>query len=214
MRFFEYPLGDDTREHAARGVGPASDYATPIGTLVDAPFAGTLTRRDTREGGYGLTLTGERYIFVAQHLREPVNPGKVAWRQGIARSGNTGTDTDGPHVHAWIMIRATGRRISFSEWLRDYVHGAGNAPASAAPAGDSLVGREVVLPAAPNHWFWYRTDTDAANMRNARGGHKGGGIMLTGPYTIRRVGAGGSLLVRSNANGDVWLHSSAINHLR
>lgn len=209
-RFFHYPISGDRAAHAARGVGPATDYETPTGTIIDAPFAGVLARRNTRDGGYGLTLTGEKYIFVAQHLKENVKPGRVAWRSDIAVSGNTGATT-GPHVHAWILIRATGERISFQEWLDRYVNGPASAPAVAAgKPTKSLVGRKLELTSQ----YWYRTSADADKLRNPKGGKYGGGIMLSGPYTILAVAANGSLKVLSNANGYVWIHESAVKRLK
>ncbi|GAB2702419.1 hypothetical protein BKA24_001679 [Microbacterium marinum] len=214
-RFFDYPVTADRAEHARRGVGAATDYACPMGSLVDAPFAGALTRRDTSDGGFGLRLTGDRFVFVAQHLSEPVKPGRVAWRSGVARSGNTGTATTGPHVHAWILVRATGERLSFEEWLDRYVEKSGKPAPKPAPkptpakVARTLVGREIVL----GSWYWYATAAAAVAMRGKRGKGKGQ-TMLSGPYTIRKVASNGAILVRSNANGDVWLHPSAANKIR
>lgn len=209
-RFFQYTISGDRAAHARRGVGPATDYETPTGTVIDAPFAGKMTRRDTRDGGYGLKLDGDKYIFMAQHLHERITPRTVAHRADIAISGNTGK-TSGPHVHAWILIKATGERISFQEWLDQYVNGPKSAP---RPAGKpskpaTLVGRELQLTSQ----YWYRSAADADKLRNARGGNRGGGIMLSGPYKIRAVHANGSIQVLSNSVGLVWIHESAVRRL-
>lgn len=190
-RFFEYHRSGDTAEHAARGVGPATDYATPMRTVIDAPFEGMLTTFWNKDGGNSLRLTGGTYTFVAQHLDELPTPGHKKWRSPIALSGNTGNST-GPHVHCYIIINATGQRISFHEWLRDYV----NAPKPASSSKPRLV-----LPA----YFWYKTAADAERHRNPRGGRYGGGIMLDGPYDILQTSKGGAYKVRSRANGVVWV---------
>lgn len=204
MRFFEYPVTGDRAEHAAYNVGPATDYATPIGTVIDAPFAGYLTPFWTDEGGNSLRLVGTDATFVAQHLDQSAEPGEKAWRASIAISGNSGTQTGGPHVHAYIILKETGERVSFSEWLRGYT--ADNAPQ--APS-HSLIGREVDL----DGWYWYRDARSADRAVNARGGDRGGGTMLDGRYWINGVSEAGSLYVTSRANGRVWVHASAVSRL-
>jgi len=210
MRFFEYPHTGDTAEHAAYGVGPASDYATPMRTVIDAPFAGTLAPFWTGEGGNSLRLDGADEIFVAQHLDVQPGSGPVDWKSPIALSGDSGSLTTGPHVHTYIIIKATGQRISFYEWLRDYVWPGNPVPAPApAPVPTSLVGRELDL----DGWCFYTNAWDADHTVNARGGSRGGGDLLEGRYWINDVSEGGSFYVTSQANGKVWVHSSAIANL-
>lgn len=206
MRFFEYKNTGDRAEHAAYGIGPATDYACPMRTVVDAPFAGTLTPYWTNQGGHSLKLVGEKFEFHAQHLAEQPAGGAKAWRSPIALSGNSGSLTTGPHVHCYIIVRATGQRISFSEWLRDYVNTPTPAAAApATPASTSIVGRRLYLP---TNWYWYRNASDARVTRSPRGGRYGGGIMLQGEYFVLDVD-GGAIQVQSRAHGRVWLHPSA-----
>jgi hypothetical protein len=202
----DYPHGNDTAEHKKYGVGPASDYGTPIGTPVAAPFAGRLEAYWTTEGGNSLRLIGADYIFCAQHLQFPVKPRQVGWRDVIATTGNTGSMTSGPHIHCYIIVRATGQRISFFEWLRDYVKTQPSTPAPSQPATPTpqgIVGKTFTT--APTGAYWYRTDVDAANTRNPRGGKYGGGNMLQGAYTVNAEGAGGAFLVTSQSVGRVWV---------
>lgn len=209
MRFFEYSIGGDRAEHAAVGVGPATDYECPLRTVIDAPFAGVLTPYWTAAGGNSLKLEGDRFIFHAQHLFAQPASGAKAWRSAIATSGSTGSKTTGPHVHCYIIVKATGQRISFSEWLRDYVNAAAPAPAPVpAPAPAGLVGRRLYLQA---NWYWYRNASDARVTRSPQGKGKGQ-TMLQGEYFVNDVD-GGALLVTSKANGRVWLHPSAVSQL-
>ena len=206
--FWTGRISGDTAEHARYGVGPATDYPLDIGSPIVAPFAGYLTSYWTREGGHSLKLDGEKFQFFAQHLKSaPIN-GQKAWRSEIAKSGNSGRLTTGPHVHAYIIVKATGKRISFSEWLRDYVNGSTQAPAPQPAAQSGVVGRKINIPS----FYWYRNASDARVTRNPRGGKYGGGIMLSGEYVILDVD-GGALLVGSRSVGRVWLHPSAINYL-
>lgn len=207
--FWQYSISGDRAAHAARGVGPATDYETPMRTPIHAPFAGTVARHDNEDGGFGLRMTGEKYIYVGQHLDARVSTGRRGHRAVVGFSGNTGKSS-GPHHHAYIVIRATGQRISFSEWLRDYVNGPSSAPKPAASTR-SLVGRTLNL--GSKHWYWYRTAANAQTFREKQG-KRGGQTMLTGAYTILAVASNGAIKVKSNHNGIVWLHSSAANHVK
>ncbi|MFI8633988.1 hypothetical protein ACIGEP_15495 [Microbacterium sp. NPDC077663] len=215
MRFFEHSISGDRAAHAARGVGPATDYETPMRTVIDAPFAGSLSRRDGADVGFGLKLTGDKYIFVGAHLDDAVRPGRKAWRADIARSGNTG-QTTGPHFHCYIIIRATGERISFKEWLDQYVNGPKSAPKPAGKPTKTLVGSTIVL----GSWYWYATAANADKFIDKQG-KKAGQNMLSGPYTVLAVAANGSIQVQSNGNrtkrnpkGLVWVHESAAGHVK
>ena len=207
--FWTGRISGDTAEHAAYGIGPATDYPLPIGSPIVAPFPGYASGYWTNAGGNSIKLDGSEFQFFGQHLNKmPIN-GQRAWRSEIATSGNSGSMTDGPHIHAYIIVKATGQRISFSEWLARYVNGQTPAPAPAPPAQSGVIGREIDIP----EYYWYRNASDARVTRNPRGGKYGGGILLSGPYTILDVD-GGALLVGSRSVGRVWLHPSAINYLR
>lgn len=209
-RFFEYPITGDTAEHAAYGIGPATDYATPMRTVIDAPFEGQLTPYWTDAGGNSLRLVGTDEEFHAQHLAEQPAGGRKAWRSAIALSGNSGRLTTGPHVHAYIIDRRTGKRMSFSEWLRTLNAAPKPAAPAPVPATASIVGRRLVLP---DPWFWYHNASDARVTRNPRGGRYGGGTLLQGEYWVNGVD-GGAILVTSRAHGRVWLHPSAAAHIQ
>lgn len=205
--FWEFTRSGDTAEHRARGVGPASDYETPMHTPLLAPFAGRVESFHTTEGGYGARLYGDKYTCVVQHLvRRPENK-RVGHRDVFATSGNTGSKTSGPHVHAYIIVHATGKRISMYEWLRDYVNKP--APTAVKPVVKGLTGRTIDLTAS---FYWYQNAANAERTYRPKGGKYGGGIMLSGKYTILGVSRKGALKVRSNANGIVYLHPSVVKN--
>lgn len=212
--FWNYPHGNDTAEHARYNVGPASDYATPSGTPVAAPFAGRLSPYWTREGGNSLELTGADFILRAQHLERCFPAGQYGWRDQIGITDNTGTSTSGPHIHAYIIVRATGKRISFYEWLRDYVRPqAATTPAPApapAPASNGIVGKTFTTSSTGA--YWYTTDADAANLRSPHGDGTRFGLkrytrepMLLGAYPVVGEGVGGAFRIKAHDGSLIWV---------
>lgn len=112
-----YPVTGDRASHAAYNVGAATDYGTPIGTPVVAPFAGRLSKYVTDAGGLGIILQGAEADFYGQHLWVRLADGDYAEGERIALSGNTGTQTTGPHLHCYVIVHATGERLAMEEYL-------------------------------------------------------------------------------------------------
>lgn len=209
--FWQYPVTCNAACHAKAGVGPATDYGTPLLTDVHAPFAGTARPYWTDDGGWGIEIEGTKEIFRGQHLAMRPQPGKVSWRQHVAETGNTGSKTTGPHIHAYIIIKATGERMSFQKWYEDIVL-PGRTP---APAGKPTPQPKPKPPAPTSRrtidlggskWYWYDSVNDALNMRDVHG-KRPGEIMLTGKYPVLAT-RNGAVQVLSNSMGKVWLHPS------
>lgn len=124
----------DRASHAEYGVGPATDYGCNVGAPVYAPFAGRLSTYVTDVGGLGVILWGADAAFYGQHLWVRMSPGDYSEGDRIALSGNTGTQTTGPHLHCYVIIRATGERLSMEEYLGRASAAAGTArPFPATP---------------------------------------------------------------------------------
>ncbi|TDL43605.1 M23 family metallopeptidase [Microbacterium oleivorans] len=119
--FWEYPITGDTKRHATRGVGPATDYDTPTGTPVHMPISGKVTKGWLSDTGHYIDIENSTYKIRLCHLRAPGKTGWRLWRTVVAYSGATGNVT-GPHVHGYVIVKKTGRRVSMTEWLRDYVN--------------------------------------------------------------------------------------------
>lgn len=119
--WWEYPISGNIKRHAARGVGPATDYETPMGTIIHSPIRGTITVGWSADRGNWINITKPGLRIELSHLSSYIKTsGTSAWRSAIGRSGNTGKVT-GPHVHAvaFILDKKTGRvieRLSFLGW--------------------------------------------------------------------------------------------------
>lgn len=209
--FWKYNVSCNAACHASRGVGPATDYEVPWGTPIHAPFAGSVQPFRTVEGGNGIRLVGDEYTFVGQHLAELPRYGNVAWRSIVAKSGNSGTASTGPHIHAYIIIHATGERVSFQKWYEDIING-GDSPAPAptpAPVNRKFTTREA---------YWYTSREDANALRNVHGDGNGtdkrytNEPMAIGTYDVVED-PGDSFAIRANDGSIIWISGLLRNGL-
>ena len=204
--FWKYNVSCNAACHAADGVGPATDYATPYGTPVHAPFAGTAQPYWTDEGGWGVRLVGKDETFCGQHLAEKPRAGTYNHRDVVAITGNSGSATTGPHIHAYIILHETGERVSFQKWVEDILPAQGTTP---APAPQPPVSTDsYVIDLNDGDWYWYRSSSDAQSMVNVHGGRYTGESMVGGEYRAFPQ-PNGALKIHSAANGWVYLNSSA-----
>lgn len=157
----------DRASHAEYGVGPATDYGSDIGTPVRAPFAGRLRWYDTTEGGRGVIIDGTLATFYGQHLSARSAPGDYAEGDTVALSGNTGTLTDGPHLHCYVIVHATGERLAMEEYLAQSAGSDArpfNPPPEEIDMSDARLihstspERNATVLAAPGHWHVFTAE--------------------------------------------------------
>lgn len=89
------------------------DIDADIGTPIYAPEGGVVTRGSSESGGIQAYLkgnSGTKYGFA--HLSKVTASGKVSAGTEIAKSGNTGKGTTGPHIH--LSIRAPGSDVKIN----------------------------------------------------------------------------------------------------
>lgn len=215
--FWDYPVSCNAGCHNARGVGDATDYETPWGTDVHAPFAGVASPFKTPEGGNGIRLVGKDYTFVGQHLARLPRAGHYDWRQDIADTGNTGSATTGPHIHAYILIHAqNNRRVSFQYWLEEIVRkGAKPTPTPAKSKPAAASGKTFTTRQA----YWYTSAGDANALRNVHGNGNGTSKrytrepMLIGSYPVVKD-TGKAFAVRAKDGSIVWVSGLLRNGIR
>ena len=109
------------------------DIKADIGTAIYAPEGGTVSRGSTERGGIEAYLRGDsgtKYGFA--HLSKVTASGKVSAGAEIAKSGNTGKGTTGPHIH--LSIRAPGSDVKINP--EGYmIPGSGKASSAKAAGG-------------------------------------------------------------------------------
>lgn len=98
--------------HIDAGLRGATDYVAPVGTPIYSPFYGTIYRFQEAKGGNWIGIKrndGLRFEFA--HLSDYIlkDGAKCIPGQEIALSGNTGTETTGPHVHHQIIDQNNNR---------------------------------------------------------------------------------------------------------
>lgn len=121
------------------------DIEAGIGTPIYAPESGTVTRDTNVAGGIQAFLKGEsgtKYGFA--HLSEVTASGKVTAGTQIAKSGNTGTGTTGPHIHLSVRPPGSNDKINPEGYMIP-----GGAKSAAGGIGDdthsvtSAVGQDI-----------------------------------------------------------------------
>lgn len=75
------------------------DYATPSGTVLKAPTAGTVARQHNHGGGLVAKLLSGKFTQFFLHLSEVLKTGPVKKGEAFAKTGNSGAWTTGPHLH-------------------------------------------------------------------------------------------------------------------
>lgn len=126
--FWTNRISGDTKAHGGRGVSNATDFVGAVGDPIHAPFTGKVTYRWFKDAGWRIQIENSRWICQLGHAMgngsggskgiKPagIKTGTRLWRTKIGKIGVTG-DTNGPHVHAVIYDKKTGKRYSFAEWL-------------------------------------------------------------------------------------------------
>lgn len=135
MRYYDslkaagYPISDgltyeqDFQSHLDRGSAGGIDYAVGVGRPIYAPTKGRVFNRSTTGGGniarfYHIDDNGAESGWYDEFLHlSSFGPNGAIFNPGEdigARSGNSGTQTTGPHVH-WHLCTAQGNRVR--QWL-------------------------------------------------------------------------------------------------
>lgn len=75
------------------------DYATPVGTILTAPTAGTVSSINDHGGGLVARLVSGQFTQFFMHLQDILKTGPVKQGDQFAKTGNSGAWTTAPHLH-------------------------------------------------------------------------------------------------------------------
>lgn len=102
------------------------DYATPIGTPIEAPTKGTVSKQHDHGGGLVARLVNGKFAQYFLHLSKILKTGPVKQGEKFALTGNSGAYTWGPHLHYQVEKGPTPR-ISNSNTIDplDFLKGSG-----------------------------------------------------------------------------------------
>ena len=75
------------------------DYATPVGTILTAPTAGTVSSINDHGGGLVARLVSGKFTQFFMHLQDILKTGPVKQGDQFAKTGNSGAWTTAPHLH-------------------------------------------------------------------------------------------------------------------
>jgi hypothetical protein len=134
MRYYDslgaagYPISggvtmeESYAEHLERGSKGGVDYAVRVGMPIYAPTRGRVLNRYTTGGGntarfYHIADDGSETGWFDEFLHLSAYGPEAIFEPGAdigARSGNTGTQTTGPHIH-WHLCDPDGTRTP--QWL-------------------------------------------------------------------------------------------------
>ncbi|TDM38089.1 LysM peptidoglycan-binding domain-containing protein [Macrococcoides canis] len=83
------------------------DFATPIGTTIHAPTSGTVSKQSNYGGGVVARLLSGKIAQYFLHLSKVLKTGPVKQGDAIAKTGNSGNWTTGPHLHYQVESPAS-----------------------------------------------------------------------------------------------------------
>ena len=124
--FANYPISDDWAAHRARGSLGGVDWATPVGTPIYAPVAGSVRfEAGSGSGGYIISLNlADSPGYVMQFLHcsgfngsnRAVKAGELLGYTGGARGAAGSGSSTGPHVHVHL-VDPNGVREDVLPWF-------------------------------------------------------------------------------------------------
>lgn len=124
--FANYPISDDWAAHRARGSLGGTDWATPVGTPIYAPVAGSVRfEAGSGSGGYIISLNlADSPGYVMQFLHcsgfngsnRSVKAGELLGYTGGARGAAGSGSSTGPHAHVHL-VDPNGVREDVMPWF-------------------------------------------------------------------------------------------------
>ncbi|UOB21518.1 LysM peptidoglycan-binding domain-containing protein [Macrococcus armenti] len=178
------------------------DFATPIGTTIHAPTSGTVSQQSNHGGGMVARLLSGKIAQYFLHLSKVLKTGPVKQGEAIAKTGNSGAWTTGPHLHYQVESPASAE-LTNTNTLDPIKFLKGNggrsiAKGNGAPGGiNAWIHKAITNTGVPTSWApylktiaKYESGFNPAAVQHGyvdqnTGGNEARGLMQVTPQTYR-----------------------------
>ena len=176
-----YPNGGAPGYGFAGGHHYGIDFGTPYGTTINSTNDGNLKEIHNFGGGLVARLLTGQFTLFFMHLSKILKHGKVKAGEPIAKTGNSGNWTTGPHLHFQVEkgrhdTITNANTVNPLKWLKGHAKSGGSAPKASikwAPQIKQAL-RMNGLPTTPayvNAWARQIDSESSGNPRAVQGGY-------------------------------------------
>ena len=176
-----YPNGGAPGYGFAGGHHYGIDFGTPYGTTINSTNDGNLKEIHNFGGGLVARLLTGQFTLFFMHLSKILKHGKVKAGEPIAKTGNSGNWTTGPHLHFQVEkgrhdTITNANTVNPLKWLKGHAKSGGSAPKAGikwAPQIKKAL-RMNGLPTTPayvNAWARQIDSESSGNPRAVQGGY-------------------------------------------
>lgn len=176
-----YPNGGAPGYGFAGGHHYGIDFGTPYGTTINSTNDGNLKEIHNFGGGLVARLLTGQFTLFFMHLSKILKHGKVKAGEPIAKTGNSGNWTTGPHLHFQVEkgrhdTITNANTVNPLKWLKGHAKSGGSAPKAGikwAPQIKQAL-RMNGLPTTPayvNAWARQIDSESSGNPRAVQGGY-------------------------------------------
>lgn len=128
-----YPNGGAPGYGFAGGHHYGIDFGTPYGTTINSTNDGNLKEIHNFGGGLVARLLTGQFTLFFMHLSKILKHGKVKAGEPIAKTGNSGNWTTGPHLHFQVEkgrhdTITNANTVNPLKWLKGHAKSGGGAP--------------------------------------------------------------------------------------
>ncbi|MEX3459313.1 phage tail tape measure protein [Staphylococcus hominis] len=128
-----YPNGGAPGYGFAGGHHYGIDFGTPYGTTINSTNDGNLKEIHNFGGGLVARLLTGQFTLFFMHLSKILKHGKVKAGEPIAKTGNSGNWTTGPHLHLQVEkgrhdTITNANTVNPLKWLKGHAKSGGSAP--------------------------------------------------------------------------------------
>ena len=176
-----YPNGGAPGYGFAGGHHYGIDFGTPYGTTINSTNDGNLKEIHNFGGGLVARLLTGQFTLFFMHLSKILKHGKVKAGEPIAKTGNSGNWTTGPHLHFQVEkgrhdTITNANTVNPLKWLKGHAKSGGSAPKAGIKWTPQIkqalkMNGLPTTPAYVNAWARQIDSESSGNPRAVQGGY-------------------------------------------